>query len=182
MGKIANFCKWLDKQVANHSLYLWGGQGESVEKSGRVDLKMVADMEQTEATAKRVADKILDCYFAGYDMSKARFFDCSGLGVCYFLAKGYITSDTTADGLYKLCSVHPEFAKLKKGDMVFKAKTSAGAWGHVGYISGKDENGVLLVTEARGRDYGVVTRPLDVGGWIGTGRPDFWSKKESKAA
>lgn len=182
MGRIASFCKWLDKQVANHSLYLWGGQGENVETKGNVNMKLIADMEQSEATAKRVVDKIMDCYFAGYDMSKARFFDCSGLGVCYFLAKGFIKYDTTADGLYKLCSVHPSFEKLKKGDMVFKSKTSAGKWGHVGYVSGVDENGALLVTEARGRDYGVVTRPLDVGGWIGTGRPDFWSKTESKAA
>ncbi|MBR3163811.1 C40 family peptidase [Candidatus Saccharibacteria bacterium] len=176
MGRIASFCKWLDKQVANHSLYLWGGQGEFVEKDGLVDVNMVAVMEQTAETAKRVLDRLIDCYLAGYDMSKARFFDCSGLGVTYFLAKGYISHDTTADGLYKLCSVHPSFEKLKKGDMVFKSKTSKGTWGHVGYVSGVDENGALLVTEARGRSYGVVTRPLDVGGWIGTGRPDFWSK------
>lgn len=173
--KIADFCKYLNKIVKYHGLYLWGGQGEFVEENGRVDVNMIAVMEQTAESAKRVLDRLVDCYLAGYDMSKARFFDCSGLGVFYFMKKGYLTSDTTADGLYRLCKEHPIFADLKPGDMVFKSKTSTGKWGHVGYISGRNENGELLATEARGRAYGVVTRPLSIGEWTGTGRPDFWS-------
>lgn len=174
---IKAFCEYLVQQVKNHSQYLWGGQGEKVEIDGRVNLKYITAKEQTEETADRVADAIIACYKSGYDMSKALFFDCSGLGVFYFIEKGFITSDTTADGLYNLCTKHPAMEKLKTGDFVFKSKTSAGKWGHVGYISGKDENGALLVTEARGRAYGVVTRPLTAGGWTETGRPSFWSKE-----
>ena len=172
--RIEAFCKWLHKIVKYNGLYLWGGQGEFVESNGKVDMKMIALMEQTEATAQRVAEKIISCYLAGLSLAKARFFDCSGLGVFYFLKMGFITSDTTADGLYKLCKEHPAFSDLKPGDMVFKSKTSAGKWGHVGYVSGYLENGELEVTEARGRAYGVVTRSLSVGEWTGTGRPDFW--------
>ena len=172
--KIADFCKYLNKIVKYHGLYLWGGQGEFVEKDGLVDVNMVAIMEQTAETAKRVLDRLIDCYLAGYDMSKARFFDCSGLGVYYFIKKGYLTYDTTADGLFNLCKAHPTFAELAPGDMVFKSKTASGKFGHVGYCSGYNDKGEPLITEARGRAYGVVTRPLSVGEWTGTGRPDFW--------
>lgn len=176
---IKAFCKYLKKQVTNHSLYLWGGQGENVEDNGLVDVKKITRMEQTEETARRVVDKIVDCYKSGYDMAKALFFDCSGLGVYYFLLYGFITSDTTADGLYKLCKKHPEMEDLKDGDFVFKSKSSAGIWQHIGYVNGKNTDGEILITEARGRDYGVVTRTLSAGNWTGTGRPSFWSKKSA---
>ena len=174
--KIKHFCDYLNRQVTKHALYLWGGQGELIEKKGRVDLNYIAIAEQTAETAKNVAAKIIDCYLAGYDMSKARFYDCSGLGVYYFIKFGYLSSDITANGLYILCKTHPAFSALKAGDFVFKSKSAKGVWGHIGYVSGMDSNGELLVTEARGRAYGVVTRPLSVGEWTGTGRPDFWSK------
>lgn len=174
--RIADFCAWLHKIVENHGLYLWGGQGEKVEKNGRVDLKKIAIMEQTETTAQKVAEKIIDMYLAGFSLAKARFFDCSGLGAYYFLEKGFIKSDTTADGFYRMCKEHPAFDQLKPGDMVFKAKSSAGKWGHIGYVSGYTASGELEVTEARGRAYGVVSRPISTGEWTGTGRPEFWSK------
>lgn len=178
---IKAFVKYLKQQVTNHSLYLWGGQGEKVETGGFVNVKHITNAEQTAETAKRVVDKIVDCYKAGYNMAYALFFDCSGLGVYYFLKYGFITSDTTADGLYNLCKKHPEMSELKKGDMVFKSKTSAGKWGHVGYVGDKDADGNLIIYEARGRAYGVVCRPLSAGDWTGTGRPDFWSKEVTKA-
>lgn len=179
---IKAFVKYLKRQVTNHSLYLWGGQGEPVEVEGRVNVKMIANMESSEENARRVMNKLLDCYFSGYDMSEALFFDCSGLGVAYFLMKGFIKYDTTADGLYKLCPKHPAFENLKKGDMVFGSKSSAGKWGHVGYVGDKDADGNLTVYEARGRAYGVVCRKLSEGSWTGTGRPDFWSKEIAAAA
>jgi len=175
-SRIADFCKWLHKIVKYHGLYLWGGQGEKVENKGRIDLNMIALKEQTESTAQAVANKIIDMYLAGFSLAKARFFDCSGLGVYYFMQKGYLTSDTTADGLYKLCKEHPVFADLKPGDMVFKSKTSAGKFGHVGYCSGYLANGEPEITEARGRAYGVVSRPFNVGEWTATGRPEWWKK------
>ena len=174
MSKLQRFLKYLKRQVESHSLYLWGGQGEYVEKKGRVDMQFIASMEQSAGTAKTVADKIIDCYKNGYDMSKARFFDCSGLGVYFFLKYGFIEHDMTAAELYRRCKSHPSTDDLKPGDMVFKAKTANG-YGHVAYISGYDEKtGEPLVTEARGRAYGVETRVYSVGGWQDTGRTDWW--------
>lgn len=174
--RIQKFCEYLHKQEENHSLYLWGGQGEQVETNGRNNLKIVAEMETTIDKAQAVADKLMDCYFKGLDMSKARYFDCSGLGVYYFLKKGFITSDKTANGLYKLCKDHPKMDDLKPGDFVFKS-FSGNNWGHIGYCSGRASDGSILVTESRGRAYGVVTRPLYAGDWKATGRPDFWEKE-----
>ena len=176
--RIEKFCEYLHKQEEAHSLYLWGGQGEQVETGGRNNLRLVCDAEQTLDTAQAVAAKICDCYFKGYDMSKARFFDCSGLGVYYFIKKGFLTYDTTADGLYKLCKEHPKFDALKPGDFVFKSFNN-GKYGHIGYCSGRASDGSILVTESRGRAYGVVTRPLYAGDWKATGRPDFWEKKSA---
>lgn len=174
MSKLQRFLKYLKRQVESHSLYLWGGQGEYVEKKGRVDMQFIASMEQSAGTAKSVADKIIDCYKNGYDMSKARFFDCSGLGVYFFLKYGFIEHDMTAAELYRRCKSHPSPDNLKPGDMVFKAKTANG-YGHVGYVSGYDEtSGEPLITEARGRAYGVQERVLSVGEWIDTGRTDWF--------
>ena len=174
MSKLQRFLKYLKRQVESHSLYLWGGQGEYIEKKGRVDMQFIASMEQSAGTAKSVADKIIDCYKNGYDMSKARFFDCSGLGVYFFLKYGFIEHDMTAAELYRRCKSHPESDDLKPGDMVFKGQTANG-YGHVGYCSGYDEkSGEPLITEARGRAYGVQTRVYSVGEWIATGRTDWF--------
>ena len=174
MTKLERFIKYLNRQTENHSLYLWSGQGEYVEKKGRVDLHFIASVEQSAGTAKSVADKIIDCYKCGYDMSKARFFDCSGLGVYFFLKYKFIPYDMTAAELYRQCVSHPSPDDLKPGDMVFKAQSAKG-FGHVGYISGYDEQtGEPLVTEARGRAYGVQTRVYSVGQWDATGRTDWF--------
>ena len=171
---IKAFCDYLKKQVADHSLYLWGGQGEPVEENGLVNMRYICRKEQNQNRAEQVAAKIVDCYFHSYYMSEAKFFDCSGLGTAYFMGKGYIKDDLTADGLYKMCEVHPDLSEVRPGDMVFKNKTTSG-WGHVGYVSGTSATGETLVTEARGRAYGVVTRTLANGEWKATGRPGFWS-------
>lgn len=171
---IKAFCDYLNKQVTHHSLYLWGGQGEPVEQAGLVDVRGICRKEVDKARANTVLEKLSDCYLSGYDMSLANFYDCSGLGVAYFLEKGYISRDMTANDLYNICTTHPELEELKAGDFVFKNKGASG-WGHIGYIKGYGANGDPIVVEARGRAYGVCARALKEGNWQATGRPDFWS-------
>ena len=110
-------------------------------------------------------------YEAGYK-DRLRAFDCSGLGVCFFLDRGYINGDTTADGLKKM-TVPIKANALRVGDFVFKTNSSSRAT-HIGYVIDNSLN----VVEARGRDAGVVMSPLTEGGWNSYGRCTFWTEVE----
>lgn len=168
--KANKFTQYLLEQVKNHSLYVWGGQGESFSKMTYTELK------SRENDAKHLSDLytyVAGCILKGYDMKAAKCFDCSGLGVYFFLQNGIIKSDVSADGLYKMCSKKLTLAEVTEGDFVFKNKAN-GVWGHIGYVV--NDGGSLKVVEAKGRAYGVVISSLD-SGWKAAARPSWWESE-----
>lgn len=165
MKKIKDFVTYLNAQVKNNSLYLWGGQGENV--LSYTPAKIVS-RETSRANAGRVLITLGNKIKSGADMSQARYFDCSGLGVFWFMENELLNYDTTAQGLYNLCAPI-ELEKVKTGDMVFK-KDSAGKVTHVGYVVDKNKS----VIEAYGRDVGVIKKKLGEGSNFNcAGRPKF---------
>lgn len=160
--QIEKFCAYLIKQANNNSAYLWGGQGEYVTKT---TLGKVLDMETSNTNVARILRYTAGKLESGADMSKARYFDCSGLIVNWLLAKGLITSDMTANDLYKLCEP-VELTNLKKGDLTFKLANGKAV--HVGACVDADKKEIV---ESYGRDKGVIKRPLGYGSsWNAAGR------------
>lgn len=175
MGKLNDFIAYLEEQAANHSIYVWGGQGQD---HATVSEAWIREKETSADNANRVISFWKKQVKAGY-VEKLRAFDCSGLATYYlYNLKKLIPSDTTANGLKGKCT---ELARneLKKGDWVFRVyqtgKNKGKAY-HVGYIV--DDS--LNVIEAKGRDDGVVKRSLNASGsgyWNAYGRPEIFREE-----
>ena len=124
MGKLSEFIAYLEEQAANHSIYVWGGQGQD---NAVISEDWIREMETSQSNAERVIAFWKKQVQAGYG-EKLRAFDCSGLGTYYlYNLKKLIPSDTTANGLKSKCQVLSR-SELKKGDWVFRV-----------YQTGKDK-------------------------------------------
>lgn len=167
MSNLDQFIKYLETQVKNHSIYVFGAQGEGY---GTISESWIRKMETTPRNADRAIAYWHKQVAAGYG-KVLRAFDCSGLGMCELCALfGY--PDMTADDMFnKLCTKITK-AQLKRGDWVFK-RNSVGKVTHIGYIV--DEK--LNVIESKGRDDGVVKRSLDKGNWNLYGRPTCFNEE-----
>lgn len=135
--------RWIDKAI-----YVWGGQGHRITSADQIRRMETSTTNANRAIAlweKRGKDCIA--------------FDCSGLVVWPLQQLGLfpLTADITADGLYhKAQSISK--ADLRIGDLVFKIDSAGDAY-HVGIVT-RIADGTLYVTEARGRDAGVVENPI----------------------
>lgn len=171
MAKIA-YETWqsgLETEVTNKSIYLWGGQGETLDE---LTDAYIRKKETSAANTKRVI-KLRDARKKKY--TNLRAFDCSGLGVYYLQKHGAIKSDMTANGLMGKCTAISK-AKLAPGDFVFRVKK--GKAYHIGYVVDG-----LYVIEAYGRDKGVIKRTLNAGGssyWNAFGRSPYVDEKQEE--
>ncbi|MDR2513731.1 MAG: peptidoglycan-binding protein [Christensenellaceae bacterium] len=176
------FIQYLEEQLRNHSIYVWGAQGQ---QGGEITEEWIKGRETSEKNAKRAMEFWKAQCEAGFG-DVLRAFDCSGLAM-YFLQnmKGILKSDTTANGLLRNCEKLAK-ADVRRGDWVFKTytkdsddgKQKKGEAYHIGYVV----DGELNVIEAKGRDDGVVKRPLKAGGWNAYGRPSFFKADIEPAA
>lgn len=164
--KASDFTEYLKEQVRNHSIYVWGAQGQ---KKPTITEAWIRRKEKTKRNADRAIAHWKKEVREGYG-DVLRAFDCSGLGVYYFLKHDMIDHDLNADGLRKLCKTIRR-SELREGDMVFRM--SGGRAVHVGYAIDGDR-----VIEAKGRDVGVVESR--VSGWDRYGRPPFYASRELK--
>ncbi|MEY8382725.1 peptidoglycan-binding protein [Christensenellaceae bacterium 44-20] len=166
---LQEFLDYLEEQKDNGSMYVWGAQGQGNET---ISENWIRRMETSRSNADRA--------IAFWKKRKAeeknalRAFDCSGL-IMYFFQnlKGVLKSDTTANGLKGMCAKISK-EQLLPGDFVFRVYASGANKGkayHVGVVVDMEKN----VIEAKGRDDGVVKRPLnaEAGYWNAFGRPDF---------
>ena len=162
MSKRSDIVKKAREEVTNNSLYLWGGQGESVLKTTPEKL---LKMETSSANAARILKTLAGKLTNGINMSKAKYFDCSGLVTKILQDLGIIgkEEDFTADGIYKnLCKAIKK-EDLKAGDLVFISNGKKMT--HVGIYEGDQ-----IVIEAAGRDLGVVSRLINKNSWNAYGR------------
>ena len=161
-----DFIAYLEQEVANHSIYVIGGQGQ---RGKAVTEKWI---RSRESESKTNADRAVAFWalqvVAGYGEVLGAF-DCSGLGM-YWLQnlKGVYKNDMTANGMMGKCR-KLEKSELKRGDWTFIVN-DAGRAVHIGYIA---DDG-LNVIEARGRDYGVIKSPLS-SRWNRFGRPEVFA-------
>ena len=149
----------------NHSIYLWGGNGEYTKE---LRIKQIYSQEQSMHDAARVLRHIAELLDNGYDLSKSRAVDCSGLAIAILRDLKCIkaTEDYRARDLQAMCK-KIKLDKLKAGNCVFNKESGAT---HMGIYVGYD-----MVIEAQGRDVGVVKRKLDQGNWVIGGRLPYFS-------
>ena len=143
----------------NRAIYVWGGQGETITSTAQIYRMETSKINALRAIALWVKRG-----------RNAVCFDCSGIIVKWLLSKQLIKSDTTADGLFHMCTKINK-SDLKRGDWVFRMRD--GKAYHVGVVV----DAQLNVVEAMGRDDGVVKRGIDdhkiSGYWTDYGRPHF---------
>ena len=168
-GKFSEFSEYLQKQVATHSMYVWGGQGQT---GSKITERWIRRREQDTGGRKvngryySYADLAVEfwkrqCELGYGDVMSA--FDCSGLLV-YWLKdmKGLIPNDMTANGLKSLCSRSRE---AKRGYWVFRVTDNRAT--HVGVLISDTE-----VIHAKGRVEGVVIETYSEKYWDFIGIPN----------
>lgn len=166
MSNLDIFINYLEQQVKNHSIYVFGAQGQGYPI---ITESWIRKMETTERNAERAINHWHKECALGYE-KVLKAFDCSGLGM-YELNILFGFPDTTADGMFKKYCKQITKAQLRRGDWVFK-RNSLGTATHVGYVV----DNALNVIESKGRDDGVVKRHVDVGGWNLYGRPTIFDE------
>ena len=163
MAKIDDFINEVVDIYHNHGVYIWGGNGEHTVK---LSIHSINAMETSQENTARVLAYISKCYDKGYDMSKSKAVDCSGLCIAALRKIGAIkpSADYRARDLQAMCE-KIELRKLKPGDCVFN-KTSGAT--HMGIFDG------FKVIEAQGRDVGVTRRDVSAGSWVIGGRLPYF--------
>lgn len=139
---MAQFISLIRGQV-DKAIYVWGGQGEVATE------ELIRRKETSTTNANRAIRLMNERKAKGIE---PLIFDCSGLAIWAFQKLNLISYDTTAEGLRRLCEPTTE---PSIGDLAFSA-FQRGQAQHMGIVT---RDGI--VTEARGRDYGVVDSPID---------------------
>jgi hypothetical protein len=165
MNKLDDFIAYLEEQAKNHSIYVWGAQGQT-----EITEAWIKSREETTRDANRAIAYWKKQVAAGYG-DVLRAFDCSGLGM-YWLQnlQGLYKGDLSANGMMGKC-IKLDRDQVGRGDWVFRVN-SKGAY-HIGYVV----DDALNVIEAKGRDDGVIKRHIDAkkGYWNVYGTPNIFA-------
>lgn len=160
------FIAHLEEEVANGSIYVWGAQGQGKDT---ISEAWIRKRETSSANAERAIKFWKKQVAAGYG-DRLKAFDCSGLGMAFLQNEENIVQyDMSANGMLGKCERITK-SQCRKGDWVFKCNNSGKAT-HIGYIVDNDLN----VIEAKGRDDGVVKRPMNAENWNVYGRPCYFA-------
>jgi hypothetical protein len=139
---MAQFISLIRGQV-DKAIYVWGGQGEVATE------ELIRRKETSPTNANRAIRLMNERKSKGIE---PLIFDCSGLAVWAFQTLRLMSYDTTAEGLRRLCEPTED---PQIGDLAFSAFNSSGQAQHMGIVTREG-----IVTEARGRDHGVVDTPI----------------------
>lgn len=160
---LKEFLAYLENEVKNGSIYVWGGQGQQATEA-------LIDRLETSETNKSKAKALLKKR-EKQGCKNIKAYDCSGL-VTKAMEEAGIESkgfDCIAHALYRTYSDKINRSELKPGDLVFRMDSSGRCY-HVGVVVDFE----LHVIEAQGRAYGVVKRDINASGksyWNACGRP-----------
>ena len=172
MATRRDFADAMIEVYKNHGVYIGTANGELTEelKVGEIRRKEVNygyDRDKTNTNIRRDFAYIGKCYEKGWDMSKSKAGDCSGIAVGELRSLGIIpkTADYNCRTFMKECTKIPLDA-LRASDLVFNKNDDPS---HMGVFDGEK------VVESKGRDDGVVRRSVSEGSWVIGGRlPDSW--------
>lgn len=153
---VEDFLPPLELQVANHSIYVWGGRGQFCKD---ITEAWIRKQESKNENGKH-ADEAVAAWKAVMDSpyrDVARCFDCSGYISWCLLQIGAIDKRRDCDGIYEQCYPVDE---VTDGTLLFRVNSkNPNDETHVGaYFNGKQYH-------SKGRKYGVVEEPFDKGYW-----------------
>lgn len=182
MATRQEFCDAMTEVYNNHGVYIGTANGEYTES---LTIGQIHKMEETYARRDSKGKPVWDsdtrrdlayigkCYEQGWDMSKSRSGDCSGIIVGIMRDLGIIkpTADYRARD-FQAKSTPVPLADLQPADLVFDKMKDAT---HVGVFVGGGDGLYGYVIESRGRDYGVTKRLLKDTNFIIGGRLDWFS-------
>lgn len=133
--------------------YVWGGNGET-----DITESWIKNRDTSTANANRSINFWKKQIARG--VTNMRAFDCSGLVSRWMQDNGYVSTKQNCDMLRNRCT-SVSLDSMKPGDLVFRYKTVQNKkdYHHVGVYVG---NGMVI--EAKGRDDGVVIRPIYASG------------------
>lgn len=170
---------YLQEQVDNHSIYVYGGQGQ---QGDRITERWIRRMEQdtggTKVGGKYVSYADLAVQFwqrqikLGYG-DVLRAFDCSGLFSFWLMLKGVLDKDRSAHGIHSLCK---DTTEKRSGYMVFR-ENSDGHKTHCGQLVSDNE-----VIHCRGRQSGCVRELYDPNYWHVISIPPWFKFDEDPPA
>lgn len=153
---IQAFKKQLALQVANHSIYVWGGSGQLCKD---VTEEWIRKKEARNDGGKH-ADEAVAAWravMASPYKDVARVFDCSGYISFALMQVGALDKRRDCDGLYSKCDPTDE---LRDGTLLFRVnKENPNDETHVGaYFGG-------MQYHSKGRKDGVVCEPFKASYW-----------------
>jgi hypothetical protein len=156
---LQDFIDYLEEQVKNHSIYVWGAQGQNNETITEPWIRGRESGTGSYSDGTSYADAAVTYWKKqcqkGFE-NVLRAFDCSGLGIYWlYNIKHLFSGDMTAHGMMQICT-QISFSKRKKGCWVFRVDGSGRAT-HIGYMV--DDTNVI---HAKGRKYGVVKRKGEI--------------------
>ena len=149
---LQEFLQAAETEVANHSIYVWGGSGQLCCEVSEAWIRAKERNGQPEAAVKEWKEVMASPY-----KDVARCFDCSGY-VSYCLMKlGILNHRTDCDGLFARCQ---EVYTPTDGTLLFRVNpANRRDETHVGiYFNGNQYH-------AKGRAYGVVCEPYKASYW-----------------
>ena len=139
----ADFISYLYKQLGN--IYCWGGNGEDATDYA-IDI-----MENSSANKRRAKAFLAKQKKAG--VKNIKMYDCSGLISRWLQDHGLAKGKCNCNKLWAMSSKIAK-ADLQPSDLLFRGSDTDKS--HVGVYVG---NGMVI--EAKGRDDGVIIRPID---------------------
>lgn len=150
----ADFISYLYKQLGN--IYCWGGNGEDATEYA------IDAMENSNSNKRRAKAFLAKQQKAG--VQNIKMYDCSGLISRWLQDHGMAKSKRDCNHLWTMCTKISK-TDLRPCDLLFRGTDSDK--NHVGVYMG---NGMVI--ESKGRDDGVVIRPIDIsaGYWQYYGR------------
>ena len=114
---------YAEKQYTRCSPYVWGGQGQKLNK---LTVEQLASMENSGANAGRVAEFV---YNNKDRITKdSKIFDCSGFVICCLIYAGVLPKgyDATANDLMNNSKYFDkvDFNRRQPGDIIYKIENS----------------------------------------------------------
>lgn len=144
--------EWLEylESRVNVDLYVWGANGESLVETLPHLCQKEKSLDDVDRTLTLLQKRLLN----SIDVYDIHCEDCSGLSIRFLLAHKVITSDMTANGLYKYITEQGHGKKIslsevQAGDYLFRGSDTDK--NHVGYAVNSE-----YVIESQDHDVGVV--------------------------
>ena len=135
MSRRTDFITWLKYHVGD--MYVWGADGEMITGMDSPE-QWIHKKETSVENANRAID-----FMKAAAKNPLYAFDCGGLIVAFLLERGYIESDMSSRGLYRICEPIDR-EDLEAGDLVFRHNGER--IHHVGVFVGNN-----MVIESKGR-------------------------------